>query len=211
MAPSPSPEGNGGAGADLTADDRAYLLDIAARSIERGFDGRGPLPVDPDTAPPATRVRAGAFVTVTVAGELNGCIGTIEPIESLVATVARCAWDAAFDDPRLPALQRSQIDRTGIEVSVLSPMEPIDVHSEAELVAALRPGVDGLLIDGDGHRATFLPAVWEQVPEPELFVHLLERKAGLWPGTWSPRRRAYRYTATKFGNEAVRPRRSAAG
>lgn len=197
-------------GVKLSAEDRAFLLEVATASIVRGFDGRGPLRVDFADAPAATRVRAGAFVTVTVDGELNGCIGTIEPVEPLVTTVARCAWEAAFDDPRLPSLRRADFPRTGIEVSVLSAMEPMDVASEAELVAALRPGVDGLLLEGNGHRATFLPAVWEQVPAPELFVHLLERKAGLWPGTWSPRMHAYRYTATKFGNDAVRPRRSAA-
>ncbi len=206
---------SGGAGGapGLHADTRDFLLDVALRSIARGFQGLGPLPVDRDQAPPGARHRAGAFVTVTVDGELNGCIGTIEPVEALVTTVARCAWEAAFDDPRLPPLEPSHLDRAGIEVSVLSPLEPLGVWSEEELVAALRPGVDGLVIDGGGRRATFLPAVWEQVADAVEFVHLLERKAGLRPGDWPRGMRAWRYTSTRFGYEALtsRYRRRRAG
>ena len=185
MAPSPSAS--------------EQLLDLAEESIRRGLVG---LPrLVPDLAELDEEVRApgAAFVTVTVDGELNGCIGTMEAVEPLGAAVARLAHDAAFADPRLPRLRADDWPRTGVKISVLGPMEPMDVGSEDELVRALRPGVDGVLLEAAGRRGTFLPAVWESLPAPLDFVRHLEVKAGLRPGQWPTGTRVWRYAVDEIG------------
>lgn len=185
---------------ELAADDDARLLDLADASIRRGLDGRGPLPVDGDSGdlPPALRQHQGVFVTVLVDGELNGCVGTLFPVEPLAAAVARLAWDSAFSDPRLPRLTWRDYERSSVEISLLSPLEPLPPMTEDELLATLRPGVDGLLIRVHGLQATFLPVVWEKLPDPRDFLSQLQRKAGLAPGTWPPGAEAFRYTARKI-------------
>src|SRR4051794_17132203 len=183
----------------LTGADRARLLEIADASIRAGLAGaRSPLLPDLGAEAPALAQPRGAFVTVTVGGQLNGCIGTIEP-QPLARAVARLAYQAAFEDPRLPALTPGDYDRAGIKISVLSPMEPVPAASEDELLRHLRPGIDGLLIESGWHRATFLPAVWETLPDPQTFLRHLEMKAGLSPGRWPGDMRAYRYTSEEFG------------
>jgi AmmeMemoRadiSam system protein A len=169
------------------------LFRLAVAALHAGFDGRRPAPGDIDAAP------AGVFVTIEVDGELNGCIGALEP-EPLGAAVPRLAWDAAFADPRLPALRPHEHDATLIKISLLSPLEPIDVKNEAELLAVLRPEVDGLLVEDRGRRATFLPAVWRHGLTAPSFVHQLLAKAGL-PG-WSPTMRVWRYTTEERSAKA---------
>lgn len=183
---------------DLAAEDRQRLLDLADGAVRAGLAGHRPDAVDVDAMPPGVRRAAPAFVTVTVGGELNGCIGTMEP-ETLAVAVPRLAYQAAFEDPRLPPLAAGDYGRLGLKISVLSPMEALDVHSEDEVLAAIRPGVDGLLIRSGWHRATFLPAVWDTLPEPRDFLHHLELKAGLRPGRWPSDLRAFRYTSLEFG------------
>lgn len=176
----------------------SYLLDLAFGSIRSGLHGHGPLAPTLDGAPPAAREAGAAFVTVTVAGELNGCVGTLEPVEPLGRVVPRLAWDAAFADPRLPRLTRADEPHLGVKISVLSPLEPVPCASEHELVAALRPGVDGLVLADGARRATFLPTVWETLADPVAFVRRLQAKAGMHPGRWSPTLRAYRYEAAEI-------------
>jgi len=183
----------------LTDAGRARLLEIADASIRAGLAGaRSPLSPDLDSEAPALGQPRGTFVTVTVGGELNGCIGTLEP-EPLATAVARLSYQAAFEDPRLPSLTAGDYDRAGIKISVLSPMEPVPASSEDELRRRLRPGIDGLLIESGWHRATFLPAVWDTLPDPRAFLQHLEMKAGLSPGRWPNDMRAYRYTSEEFG------------
>ena len=131
-----------------------------------------------------------------VDGSLNGCIGSLQP-EPLAAAVSRLAWEAAFADPRLPALEWSEYPRADVKISLLSDPEPLDVATEDELIAALRPGVDGVIIAAGGRRATFLPAVWETLPDRVAFVHQLERKAGM--RGWPRGARAWRYTSVEVG------------
>lgn len=169
------------------------LLALAWASIEKGVAGGGPFVPDLRDASPAVRRPGAAFVTVMVAGDLNGCIGTLEADEPLGAAVARLAWDAAFADPRLPPLTAADLPAATVKVSVLGPLEPLACTSEDELCGALRPGVDGLLLVADGHRATFLPGVWHSLPDPVDFVRQLEAKAGLPPGYWSPSASCFRY------------------
>ncbi len=136
----------------------------------------------PHGAPPATRAfaaRGAAFVTLTRASRLRGCIGTLEAWRSLAEDVVANARAAAMDDPRFPALTRAEVDDTLVEVSVLEPATPLVFADEADLLRRLRPGRDGLTIRYRERRATFLPSVWAQLPEPARFVDALRRKAGI--------------------------------
>ena len=189
---------------ELTAADQEALLDLADESVRSCLDGGEPVSVDIATLPAALRAERGVFVTLHVAGSLNGCIGTLEPVEPLAEAVCRLACEAAFNDPRLPRLRWSDYPDLSSKISVLSPLELLPPMTEDELIAALRPGVDGLLIAAGGRRATFLPTVWEQVPEPRSFLTHLQHKAGLRPGFWPRDSRAWRYTSTEFGREPQR-------
>ena len=174
------------------------LIDLADGVIVEGLHGRrAPVP-DLSALHPDLHQRLGAFVTLTVRGELNGCIGSIEGEEPLGGAVARHAWSAAFADPRLPPLRRSDYPQLEIEVSVLSPLSPLPADSRGDLFGALRPGVDGLLIGAGTRRAVFLPSVWEQLPSVDRFVEHLFRKAGLAPDVWPRDLRADRFSAQKI-------------
>jgi hypothetical protein len=187
----------------LAAADGTALFDIAARSICNGLTGGGPLLPTPAELPPRLRQHQGAFVTLLVDDELNGCIGTLYADQPLGMAVGRRAWDAAFADPRLPALQPSDYARLEVEISVLSELEPVPARTEDELLTALRPGVDGLLIDAGALHATFLPVMWTQLPEPTVFLRQLKQKAGLPFGSWPAGLTASRYTARSFHRAAA--------
>jgi AmmeMemoRadiSam system protein A len=174
------------------------LVDVADRAVVAGLHDRPRVVPDPADFPADLRQRLGAFVTLTVRGELNGCIGSIQGEEPLGVSVARHAWSAAFSDPRLPPLRWSDYESLEIEVSVLSPLTTIPAGSRTELLSALRPGTDGLLIGAGARRAVFLPSVWDQLPSAETFVEHLFRKAGLAPTMWPGDLRASRFTAQKI-------------
>jgi len=198
MAPSSSPDTDS---TQLAEADRLRLLALADEALRNGLAGRGWQPVDVGSCAPALREPRGVFVTVTVGGELNGCIGSVWPIEALGAAVPRLAWEAAFADPRLPRLRPGDYQRAGVHISVLSVPEPLPVTSEEELIAALRPGVDGLIIAHGRRRATFLPAVWEKLPDRAEFLAHLKAKAGMPHSWWSAQVSVHRYTASEFGSE----------
>jgi AmmeMemoRadiSam system protein A len=190
MAPSPSPEA-------LSAAERAALGAVARAALVAAVAGRGA--ALPDLAPwPRLREPGASFVTLHRDGELRGCIGSIEPRRPLADDVAANARAAAREDDRFAPVAAAELAELAVELSVLTPLEPLAAGSRAELLALLRPGVDGLVLaDGDA-RATFLPAVWEQLPEPSDFLAHLERKAGLTPGAWSPGRLCFRYAVDSF-------------
>jgi AmmeMemoRadiSam system protein A len=172
------------------------LVGVADRAVRRGLGGQPAHAADLDDVPDTLCHPVAVFVTITVDGELNGCIGTLTP-EPLAAAVYRLAWDAAFADPRLPRLTGADYPRAHVKISMLSEPEPIDVATEQELIAELRPGVDGLVIESRGRRATFLPAVWDLLPDPAGFVAHLKRKAGI--RIWQVKTRAWRYTTIEVG------------
>jgi AmmeMemoRadiSam system protein A len=138
------------------------------------------------------------FVTIRVEGELRGCVGSLQPRRPLGEDVRANAQAAAFDDPRFPPLARAEYDALEVEVSVLSHSAPISVASERELHAQLRPGIDGVTLQCGGRRATFLPQVWESLPDPRDFLGHLKRKAGLPVDFWSDELAISRYTVEKF-------------
>ena len=178
---------------------RAQLLDIARRSIAHGLNYRYALAVPPGNYPPPLRENRATFVTLHLDGRLRGCIGTLEAHRPLVTDVAHNAYAAAFQDPRFQPVSESEHQRLDLEISVLSPATAMQFDSEADLLRQLRPGVDGLILEDAGHRGTFLPAVWEQLPKPEAFLRQLKQKAGLPPEHWSPGVKVSRYVTESFG------------
>ncbi len=174
------------------------LLDIARRSIDAG-PASGPIEVDLAGLPEPLRAVRSSFVTLEQEGRLRGCIGSLEASLPLARDVARSAWRAAYRDPRFEPVDPSE--RAGLElhVSVLSPSEPMYFASEADLLAQLRPGVDGLVLREGTAQATFLPQVWESLPRPQDFLEQLKQKAGLARDHWSSRIEAARYTTRSVG------------
>jgi AmmeMemoRadiSam system protein A len=176
------------------APERALLLDLAHAAIRRGLDGERPA-VRACDYPAALRAPRACFVTLHLDGELRGCIGTLEARRALVENVAEHAHGAAFRDPRFDPLRPSELERLTVHISILSPPEPLTFTTESDLLAQLRPGVDGLVLEDGACRGTFLPAVWEVLPEPAEFLRQLKRKAGLAADHWSDTLRISRYRA----------------
>lgn len=139
-----------------------------------------------------------SFVTLTREGELRGCIGTLEAHRPLGIDVRENAVAAAFRDPRFMPLSREEFEAVRVEVSLLSPTEPLEARDESAALAALRPNVDGVVFEYGHYRSTFLPQVWEQLPEPAAFLAHLKRKAGLPEDFWAEQVRLSRYTVTKW-------------
>lgn len=185
----------------LAARDRAALLKVARASIEHGLQSDRALAVTATDYPESLRPWRATFVTLEIAERLRGCIGTLEARLPLVSDVAAHAFGAAFSDPRFLPLERDEFSRLHIHVSVLSPAEPLRFHSQDELLGQLRPGVDGLVLHYRRHRGTFLPAVWESLPEPLAFLTHLKAKAGLSPDFWSDEIEVKRYTTESFGED----------
>ncbi|OKL54412.1 hypothetical protein BSZ39_04080 [Bowdeniella nasicola] len=167
------------------------LVDIAYRAIadELGIDVPGSPPEMPEEV-------GSSFVTLTIDGKLRGCIGNLRADRPLATDISENARAAATRDPRFPPLRPEEFAATDIEVSVLSTPEPMPATTRAEVIAQLRPGIDGVILDDGVHRATFLPQVWEQLPEPNQFLTHLLAKAGLEADEWPEDMRVSTYTAT---------------
>ena len=183
---------------ELSVAQQRELLAIARRSIAEGFANAAPLRLQLDSMEAALQEPAAVFVTLTQNGELRGCIGSLQALDPLAQAVADAAFNSAFRDPRFEPLQAADMDAITIEISVLSALEPFAVKSRTELLSSLRPGIDGLLIEDCGRRATFLPKVWDKISSPEAFVEQLMLKAGLPAGHWSETIRVRRYSTLTF-------------
>jgi hypothetical protein len=168
------------------------LVSIARDSIARGPEA---LPAWRDEW---LRERAATFVTLRAEGELRGCIGTVDAHRELGDDVAHNAHAAAYRDPRFAPLRRDECEGLQVEVSVLSPRTRVAAASEPEALAALRPGTDGVVLEYRDQRATFLPQVWENLPDALEFLSELRRKAHLPQRFWDPEVRLWRYTVEKF-------------
>lgn len=170
------------------------LLAIAREAIAQAaeLDAGGDWHDDWLRAPTAT------FVTLRIAGELRGCIGTVDAHRPLGDDVAHNAHCAAYRDARFPPVTPAERALLELEVSLLSARSAIDVQCESEAVARLRPGVDGVVLEFAEMRATFLPQVWDNLPEPLDFLAELRRKARLPPRFWHPDMRISCYTVEKF-------------
>jgi uncharacterized protein len=146
-----------------------------------------------------------SFVTLTQQGQLRGCIGTVQSHRTLLADVKANAVAAALRDTRFAPLTFRELATTRIEVSLLSPMQTLGFESEAHALAQLQPGVDGVLLEFEEYRSTFLPQVWEQLPTPSEFMAHLKHKAGLPPNFWAKGLRLQRYTVSKWKEPEAAP------
>lgn len=182
----------------LELPDRELLKRLARQSITLGFGRREPAPFDQADLPQNLLVAGASFVTLSRQGHLRGCRGTLVAARPMTQDIWDNAWASAFDDPRFPPLLQAELADLELEISLLSPPEPLPARSESELLAQLRPGIDGLVLIHGARRATFLPKVWESLPEPQRFVAELKKKAG-WPRDfWSPGLHCERYTTETF-------------
>jgi AmmeMemoRadiSam system protein A len=153
-------------------------------------------------AHPAFGAPGATFVTLRQARELRGCIGSLQAFRPLGIDVRSNALAAAFRDPRFVPLAAEEYAATSIEVSLLGPSEPLAAADEDAALAQLRPGHDGIILECGRFRSTFLPQVWEQLPDAREFLGALKRKAGLPIHFWSAEMRLARYTVEKFAEDA---------
>ena len=170
------------------------LLTIARSAIAKELG----LPARSEPSHAALGHAGATFVTLKHAGELRGCVGSIRPVRPLGVDVRMNAIAAAFGDRRFPPLALVEFEALTVEVSLLSADERIDVVDEDDLVARLRPRLDGLILEYGRQRATFLPQVWDALPDPRDFLAALKRKAGLPEHFWSPQMNVSRYGVTKW-------------
>ncbi|QYK13837.1 AmmeMemoRadiSam system protein A [Shewanella rhizosphaerae] len=164
---------------ELTTSDKACLLDLVWQVIDAGLTQGGlTLPEAPESE--ALLTPAACFVTLHQGGELRGCIGRVDACEPLWLCACENAYGAAFKDRRFARLRSEERESLTLDISILSPLTPMENQGEAALCSSLRPNIDGLLMD-DGHRrALFLPSVWQSLPDPKDFVSALKQKGG-WP------------------------------
>jgi AmmeMemoRadiSam system protein A len=176
------------------SDKGRFLLPIARAAIASRFglwfsvDERGDFLLEPGAS----------FVTLTLEGKLRGCIGSLQASRPLLVDVKANAQAAAFQDPRFRPLAAEELNRTRIEVSLLSALAPVEFGCEDEAIAALRPHQDGVVLAWRDKKATFLPQVWETIPQPGEFLTELKRKAGLAPDFWADEMKLYRYSVDKW-------------
>lgn len=171
--------------ARLSDEERAVLLQLARQALERGVNGLVPLPIPLDEQSPRLREPGATFVTLTKKGLLRGCIGALEPYQSLVKDVQEHAIAAAMNDYRFPPVRPEELDDIDIEISYLSPSQPLIYETPQELLTKLRPNVDGVILRDGMRRATFLPQVWEKIPQPTEFLAHLCQKMGASPDLWT--------------------------
>lgn len=168
----------------LTDAERRYLLDLARQALENGVRGDPPPALQPDKLSPKLTVKGASFVTLTRRGMLRGCIGAIEPYQTLAEDVREHAAAAALEDYRFLPVQPEELSEICIEVSRLTTPRPLVYENAEDLLAKLRPGVDGVVLRDGFRRATFLPQVWEKIPRPDDFLSHLCQKMGAGSDLW---------------------------
>lgn len=173
---------------------KSIILDTARKSIAHGLTHHQPAIPDLDGMPEPLLQMGACFVTLEISHQLRGCIGSLEAHRPLIVDVAHNAYAAAFADPRFAPLRSDEEGLLDIEVSILTPSEEMVFSDEQDLLQQIRPGVDGLIIEDGGRRGTFLPSVWESLPDKQDFLQHLKQKAGLAQDYWSDSIRVYHYT-----------------
>lgn len=168
----------------LTDDERRTLLGLARQAFEGGVRGQKLPLLDLQTFPPRLQALGCSFVTLTIEGNLRGCIGALEPSEPLVEDVRIHAIAAALQDYRFPPVCPEELEKIKIEISRLTVPVLLEYSCPEDLLAKLRPGIDGVVLRDDPHRATFLPQVWAKLPDPISFLDSLCYKMGTAPDLW---------------------------
>jgi AmmeMemoRadiSam system protein A len=174
------------------------LLRLARDSIRHGLSNHSSLKIELQDYAVELQSQRSCFVTLEKRGELRGCMGHLEAFQPLVHDVAENAFSAAFKDPRFPALSTQELEDIHIEISILSPSCPMQFSNEKDLIQKIRPGKDGLILSDGNKRGTFLPSVWESLPNAREFWLNLKQKAGLPLDHWSESLRVDRYEVEKL-------------
>ncbi len=182
----------------LTREDKALLRVIALDSIRHGLEVGRPFQADQARLPQSLREPGATFVTLQLHGQLRGCVGSFEADRPLAMDVANNAYSAAFMDFRFSPVSADELPDLELHISLLTPLEPMEVKSREDLLRQLRPGIDGLLLEDAEHRSTFLPQVWDSLPDPEDFLGELLLKAGLPRSHWSDTLLFNRYEVEEF-------------
>ena len=169
----------------LTLEEQRTLIQLAREAIECGVNGQKLIPLDPASLPLHLREQGATFITLTLHGQLRGCIGALEPYQTLAEDVREHAVAAALQDPRFPAVQPDELNGIQIEISRLTRPIPLKYENADDLISKLHPDVDGVILrDATGRRATFLPQVWEKIRNPVDFLDHLCYKMGMSPNSW---------------------------
>jgi AmmeMemoRadiSam system protein A len=171
----------------LTIAEQKILLRLAREALEHGVRGEKLPPLDETLLTPSLREEGSSFVTLTEHGQLRGCIGSLEPYQSLAEDVREHAVAAALEDPRFPPVEAAELDGIQIEVSRLTRPVPLEYKDASDLLVKLCPHVDGVILRDGFHRATFLPQVWEKIPDRAEFLSNLCYKMGANPNLWRSR------------------------
>jgi AmmeMemoRadiSam system protein A len=183
----------------LTDAEKQLLLQLARRSIELAVNQQRLPLLDLSEFSQPLRADGATFVTLTIAGELRGCIGALEPYQPLVQDVCEHAAAAALEDYRFPPVTPVEVPLLEIEISRLTPPQPFVYKTPAELLSGLRPHIDGVVLRDPPRRATFLPQVWEKIPQPEVFLSQLCHKMGAAANLWQRKQlEVYTYQVEEF-------------
>ena len=182
----------------LSAEEKETCHKVASDSIRYGLEYGTQIPVSSSDYSQALQQKYATFVTLHKNGNLRGCIGALEAYQPLINDVAEHAFAAAFSDPRFPKLTEDEFEQIEIEISVLSKPERIEFKDEDDLLNNIRPGIDGLILEYGYNRGTFLPSVWEQLPEKKEFLNHLKMKAGLAAQWWDNEVNISRYETLLF-------------
>jgi AmmeMemoRadiSam system protein A len=181
---------------EFDQNERKILLEIARNTITYCLENdTTAMPLNLQDFPEHLRAPRACFVSLHENQELRGCIGSLQAHQPLVIDVMHNAYNAAFRDPRFHPVTAAEFHEIKIEISVLSQPEAMHFSSEDELQQQIRPGIDGLILTDNGYRGTFLPVVWEQIPDKHEFLQHLKMKAGLPANCWSNTLKVERYTA----------------
>jgi len=173
---------------------KPLILQTAHDAIEYGLKHNRERQIDHQKIPAALLQQRACFVTLEINDQLRGCIGSLEAWRPLIDDINHNARAAAFSDPRFPPVNETELEQLSIHVSILSPAIPIEITSEKDAISQIRPGIDGLILKEKERRGTFLPTVWESLPEPADFLCHLKLKAGLPENYWSDKMELFRYT-----------------
>jgi AmmeMemoRadiSam system protein A len=168
----------------LTAEEKKTLLNLARATLERGVRGQELPLVDLKSVTPQLKAPGASFITLTIGGELRGCIGALEAYQPLAQDVREHTLAAALEDPRFPPVRPEELEQIEIEISRLTPHHNLEYSDAADLVRQLRPNVDGVILRDGPRRATFLPQVWEKIPDKAEFLDQLSAKMGAARDTW---------------------------
>ena len=169
---------------DLTQEEKQFLLHLARQVLERAVRREKLPPLELESLSPCLQAEGASFVTLTKGGELRGCVGALEPYQPLAEDVREHTVAAALEDFRFPPVQPDELPQIEVEVSRLTRPVPLTYDGPEDLLAKLQPGLDGVVIRDGFRRATFLPQVWDKIPDKVDFLDQLCWKMGAEPDLW---------------------------